>query len=555
MNDTFPRDNHGTAVPLPPMEFNLWGTPDEAKPLSDGVRKLMSGVFHVRTPLPRIPESDIRTTGTRLTDGDLAALAGIVGDSHVTADAAQKIARARGKSYPDLIGWRLGGEHDVPDAVVAPGTDEEVLEVLQWATREHVAVVPFGGGTSVTGGVTPERGGLRAVISLDLVRFDELSDVDHVSGLATLGAGLTGPAAELKLADHGLQIGHYPQSFPYATIGGYAATRSSGQSSAGYGRFDEMVRSFTIVTPSGIIHVGEASPASAAGPDLRELFLGSEGAFGIITRVRMRVHPIPEVKRYEAFSFRTFEEGVEGVRAVEQAGAGPTVIRLSDEIESSVNLTSGDSIGDAGSAPEGCLCLTMYEGTEDHAASRHRETRELLLAAGGTSAGEGPVRSWEQGRFGAPVLRDGLLDNGAICETLETATDWSNVAKLKKAVTRALADTLRETGTMAMVMCHVSHVYREGCSLYFTIIAAQNDDPEAQWWRAKEAACRAIVDNGGTITHHHAVGTDHAPYLADEIGPLGIAVLRAVKAELDPAGIMNPGKLLTIRTEESGHDH
>lgn len=533
-------------VPVPPMEYNLWGTPDEAQPLPHGVRKLLTDVFGVDKPLPRIPADDVRVGESHLTPDDIAALADIVGAERVTVDKAQTLPRARGKSYPDLIGWRLGCTHDVPDAVVAPASDEEVLAILEWATRERVAVVPFGGGTTVVGGVNPERGGMRAVISLDLVLFDDLTNVDEESGLATFGAGLTGPAAELLLAEHGLQIGHYPQSFPYATIGGYAATRSSGQSSAGYGRFDEMVRSFTIVTPSGIMEVGAASPATAAGPDLRELFLGSEGAFGIITRVRLRVHPIPRVKRYEAFTFPTFEAGVAGLRAVEQAGTGPTVIRLSDEIESSVNLTSGDSIGDGSKAPAGCLCLTMFEGTEEHTASRHAETRAALIAAGGTSIGEGPVRSWEQGRFSAPVLRDGLLDNGAICETLETATDWSNVTRLKKAITRAVADKLRATGTMALVMCHVSHVYREGCSLYFTIIAARNHDPELQWWAAKGAACRAIVDNGGTITHHHSIGVDHAPYLRDEIGDLGVTVLRAVKKELDPAGIMNPGKLLEL---------
>lgn len=526
------------------MEFNLWGTADEAKPLSRGVRTLLTKAFGVDKPLPRIPEGDVAITESRLAPDDIAALAAIVGADRVTTDFTQKLRRARGKSYPDLIGWRLGGTHDVPDAVVAPATDDEVLDILRWCSREKVAVVPFGGGTSVVGGVDPVRGTMRAVISLDLVLFDDVTDVDAESGLATLGAGLTGPAAEFLLADHGLQLGHYPQSFPYATIGGYAATRSSGQSSAGYGRFDDMVRSFTVVTPSGILEVGAASPATAAGPDLRELFLGSEGIFGVITRVRLRVHPIPEVKRYEAFSFPSFDAGVAGVRAVTQAGAGPTVIRLSDEIESSLNLTSDEAIGDASQAPEGCLCLTMFEGTADHAASRHAETRALLIAAGGTPVGEAPVRSWEQGRFGTPVLRDALLDNGALCETLETATDWSNVARLKKAVTRALADALRETGTMTLTMCHVSHVYRDGCSLYFTVLAARGDDPDAQWRAAKDAACRAIVANGGTITHHHSVGVDHAPYLRDEIGDLGIAVLRAAKRELDPAGIMNPGKLL-----------
>src|SRR5699024_6303297 len=202
--------------------------------------KLLTDVFNVDKPQPRIPDADVLIDETRLGPDDVAALTDIVGASRVTGDKLQKLARARGKSYPALIGWRLGGLHDVPDAIVAPSTDEQVLEILRWATRERVAVVPFGGGTTVVGGVSPDRGGLRAVISLDLALFDELTDVDAESGLATLGAGLSGPAAELLLADHGLQIGHYPQSFPYATIGGYAATRSSGQSSAGYGRFDEM---------------------------------------------------------------------------------------------------------------------------------------------------------------------------------------------------------------------------------------------------------------------------------------------------------------------------
>ena len=539
-------------IPVPPMHPFLWGTPEEARPLGRGTRGLLSNFLGLNPDSGSRPElADVRLSEPMLDDDDRAALENIVGAGAVSSDRDQRLGRARGKSYLDLLDWRSGDVIEAPDVCVAPGSAEEILAVLELCSERGIAVVPFGGGSSVVGGVNPERDRHRAVISVDLARFRDVEDLDEVSGEVTLGAGLTGPEAERLLGEKGWSLGHFPQSFPYATIGGYAATRSSGQDSAGYGRFDDMVRGLTVVTPTGIADTGRA-PASAAGPDLREVFLGSEGAFGVIAKVRVRVHRAPEVVRHEAYRFPDFAAGAAGLREVAQLGAGPTVIRLSDEIESSVNLTSGDSIGDGSRAPEGCLCLTMFEGTAEHAASRHAETRALLIAAGGTPAGEGPVRSWEQGRFGAPVLRDGLLDNGAICETLETATDWSNVARLKKAVTRALADTLRSTGTMALVMCHVSHVYREGCSLYFTVIAAQSDDPEAQWWAAKGAACRAIVDNGGTITHHHSIGTDHAPYLADEIGDLGVAVLRAVKSELDPAGIMNPGKLLTIEGSGEG---
>lgn len=541
-------------LPIPPMKFNLWGTVDEAKPLGSSTRSMLGTLMGVRedagaTAAREVDLDAVTLSPVRLQDADLQAFADVVGAAHVSTDDAQRAPRARGKSSLDLLEWRAGASHVVsaPDAVLAPGTEDEVLAVMRFCSREGIAVVPFGGGTSVVGGLTPgDTDGsrsFRAVVSLDLVRFDRLSEVDAESGLATLGAGLTGPAAELLLAEHGLQIGHYPQSFPYATIGGYAVTRSSGQNSAGYGRFDDMVRELTLVTPVGVMTVGHASPASAAGPDLRELVMGSEGVFGVVTRVRLRVHPVPQVKRYEAFTFPDFATGVAALRAVKQTGTGPTVIRLSDEIESSVNLSSGDKAGES-SSPPGCMCITMYEGTEEHTASRHAETRDLLLSKGATSVGEEPARHWEQGRFNAPVLRDSLLDAGALCETLETCTDWSNVSRLKKAVGEALAGTLNGSGTMALIMCHVSHVYAEGCSLYFTVVAAQKGDPVAQWRTAKTAVTRALTENGGTVTHHHAVGADHRPFMAAEIGELGVAVLRAVKDRLDPDGVMNPGTLI-----------
>jgi len=303
-----------------------------------------------------------------------------------------------------------------------------------------------------------------------------------------------------------------------------------------------MLRGMRVVTPAGVLDVGGA-PASAAGPDLREVFAGSEGVFGIITRVRVRVHPIPEAVRYEAWSFPDFSTGADALRTVVQTGTGPTVLRLSDEVETGINLATTDHIGES-RVTGGCLAITLFEGTPAHAESRHAETRAVLSACGGTSLGEGPVQAWEHGRFDAPYLRDALLSAGALCETLETATTWSNLPVLKAAVTEALTTALTESGTAALVMCHISHVYPTGASLYFTVVAGQRGDAAAQWNAAKSAAAQAIVDNGGTITHHHAVGADHRPWMTDEIGDLGVAVLRAVKQTLDPAGILNPGKLI-----------
>lgn len=537
-------------LPVPPMALSRWGTEAEARELSESIRGLLRDVLEVTVESGvRFDPAAVVASPSRLGADDLSALQAIVDEGNVSTDDAQRLPRSRGKSTPDLLSWRTQPKVNCPDAVVAPRNDDEVAALLDWCGRESVALVPFGGGTSVVGGLTPDAGAHRAVLSVDLVHFDQLESIDQESGEAVLGAGLTGPKAEELLAEHGYELGHYPQSFPYATIGGYAMTRSSGQSSAGYGRFDDMVRGLTVVTPVGVIESSQA-PASAAGPDLRQWLMGSEGTFGVCTRVRVRIHPVPETVRHEAFSFPDFAAGAAALRAIEQQGAGPTVIRLSDETETMVNLASDtDSIGKKDEKAEdesgGCLCLALFEGTDEHTKSRHEETRALMLAHGGTSKGAEPAEAWAHGRFGAPVLRDSLLDNGALVETLETATDWSNLSTLKEAVTAALTTSLEEGGTPALVMCHISHVYPTGASLYFTVVAGQRgDDPVAQWMKAKQAASEAIVEAGGTITHHHSVGVDHRPYLEAEIGEVGVLMLRAVKAAVDPHGVCNPGTLI-----------
>jgi alkyldihydroxyacetonephosphate synthase len=353
--------------------------------------------------------------------------------------------------------------------------------------------------------------------------MNRLLSVDPVSRIAVLEPGLRAPEAEARLAEHGMSLGHYPQSFEYATIGGFAATRSSGQFSAGYGRFDEMVTALRVATPAGTVETGRA-PRSAAGPDLRQLFLGSEGTLGVITAVSVRVHPVPAAFDVEAWAVPSFVDSFPLVRRLAQDGPLPTMVRLSDETETAV--------GTSGAA--GCLLLCAYESTVDRAAFTPAEATPLPPEVG---------EDWRHTRYQAPYLRDALLRTGALAETLETATFWSSLPALYTAVREALTRSLTEQGTPPVVLCHISHVYPTGASLYFTVVANQAADPVAQWQAAKAAASRAILDHGGTITHHHAVGTDHAPAYAEEIGPLAHAALRAVKRELDPAGILNPGVL------------
>jgi alkyldihydroxyacetonephosphate synthase len=524
------------------MKWNAWGDPAAAKPLSDGIRALLTQALGVpEQQRPELPLDEVRVRPSALSDADRSALEAVVGPDNLSIDDRLRLLHAGGKSTLDLL-RRAEREQDAPDAVLTPGTEDEISALLAICSERGIAVVPFGGGTSVVGGVDPIRGPFAAAIALDLRRFDQLLSLDEVSGEAELGAGVTGPQAEALLDELGFSVGHFPQSFQFATIGGYAATRSSGQDSAGYGRFNDMIRGLTAVTPVGVLELGRA-PESAAGPDLRELIVGSEGVFGIITRVRLRVHPAPETTRYEAWSFPDFATGAAALRAVVQTGTGPTVLRLSDEAETGVNLATTDHIGEQ-QITGGCLGITLFEGTAAHTESRHAETRALIEAHGGTSLGEEPARAWEKGRFSAPYLRDSLLAAGALCETLETATTWSNIDRLKAAVTEALTASLAESGTPALVLCHISHVYPTGASLYFTVVAGQRGNPIEQWTAAKRAACDAIIAAGGTITHHHAVGADHRPWMTDEVGELGVRVLRAVKQSLDPAGILNPGKLI-----------
>jgi alkyldihydroxyacetonephosphate synthase len=497
---------------------------------------------------------EVRLPDSRLDSSVRARLASTVGEEHVRDDRAARVGHAAGRSYPDLVRLRTGELAGAPDAVVEPGSADEVRALLAACAAARVAVVPFGGGTSVVGGVEPVADGFPALISLDLSRLDRLIAVDRTSLTATLEGGLFGPAAERLLAAEGVTLGHFPQSFEFSTVGGWVATRSAGQASTGHGRIDELVEGLRLVAPGGEV-TRRPVPATAAGPDVRELLVGSEGVLGVICEATLRVRQLPSSRRYEGWSFRSFAEGCEALRVMEQADASPDVVRLSDEHETRLSLalaSTGSTTERAGRAylrlrghEDGCLAIVGFEGDEDEVERRRLHTGGLLRAGGGLRLGRRPGDAWLRSRYAGPYLRDALLDHGAFVETLETATSWSNLPTLYAAVGDALRKSLSERGTPPLIMCHVSHLYRSGASLYYTFMARQEPDAALeQWHAAKVAACDAIVASGGTITHHHAIGRDHAPWLPAEIGPVGVDLIRAAKERLDPAGIMNPGKLL-----------
>jgi len=522
-----------------PMHWARWGDPAAEAPLPETARGLVELAFGPAEEHPTVPLAEVRLPEPGLGDDRLAELRDLLGAAHVHTDQESRVRHTRGKSTTDLLRMRAGDGSDAPDVVVRPAGHDEVAALVAWCGEHRVALVPFGGGTSVVGGLAVLRDGYAGVVSLDLARLDRLVSVDPVSGTAVLEAGVLGPRAEELLGEHGLTLGHFPQSFEYASVGGFAATRSSGQASSGYGRFDALVVGLTVATPIGTLELGRA-PSTAAGPDLRELVLGSEGAFGVITSVTVRVRPAPSTKVYDGWRFGSFAEGVEALRTLAQTGAAPTVLRLSDENETAINLARPDEVG--GESGGGCLMVTGYEGERGVVDLARATATVRLMEAGGTRLGEQAGEAWAAGRFQGPYLRDAMLDAGVLVETLETATFWSNLRTVYAAVTAALTEAL--DGDSPLVLCHVSHVYETGASLYFTVAAKQRGNGIEQWTRAKAAASDAIVAAGATITHHHAVGRDHKPWLAQEIGPVGVEMLRAVKQRLDPRGVLNPGVLI-----------
>jgi alkyldihydroxyacetonephosphate synthase len=511
---------------------------------------------------PARPLDEIALPPSRLAADERDALVTILGEDHVHEDDFTRAYHARGRSYHDLLHLRAGDLSTAPDIVVCPRGTEEIQAVLMLADARGIAVVPFGGGSSVVGGVTGLRGGHKGVISLDLTGMERVIDVDTQSMTATAEAGIAGPALEKALAEKGLTLGHHPQSFEFSTLGGWISHRGAGQFSSRYGRAEDWLVSAKLVTPRGVLTT-EDFPASAAGPRLGDLITGAEGTFGIIAEAKMRVHKLPEKQAFAAFLFRDFPSGAAAIREAVQAGIPSAMLRLSDEAETHFYRAYGrvgkrGGIGSwltkrylamRGFDENAAVLIAEFEGDAATVEFGQKRFGEIAKRLGALSLGSRPGKKWYSGRFHGPYLRDPMLDRGVGVDTLETATDWSNLDRLytatRGAIEMAMVDTAPRPGAHGIVTCHISHSYTDGASLYFTYIFPRMLGGEIeQWRRIKRAASDAIAANGGTISHHHGVGEDHLPWITQEKSALGIEVLRAIKTTLDPKGILNPGKLI-----------
>lgn len=516
----------------------------------------LEGRLGPSSPSPRIESLDsIRVPPSSLPAAVLEALRRVLGDDAVVTEGAARAAFSLGKSYLDLVRIRRGEIPKPSDAVVRPRTEEQVLSVLALAEREGFSVIPFGGGTSVVGGVEPR--GDAPTVTMDLALMSGVVRIDGESLTVTVGPGILGPELERGLAVAGFTLGHFPQSFEFSTVGGWIATRSSGQQSTLYGKIEDMVQGVRLAHPGGVLATPSV-PAAAAGPDLVQLIAGSEGTMGVITQATLRVSRLPAARDLRAYLLPGFAQGVAAAREIMQTGLRPSVLRVSDETETETTLalrplpTGLAALKErAGrwylsrrglSLQAAAIMVLGFEGTEQDVRYARTVAQGLLRRYGAVSLGRGAGDAWRRGRYEAPYLRDLLLDHSIMVDTLETATTWEHYLALYRSVGDAIRAAL---GERAMVMAHLSHSYADGGSIYYTFLAPQDRGAEAeQWWRVKEAATDAVVKGGGALSHHHGIGADHRRWMRDYLGPDGVRLLAVIKAALDPHGVMNPGKLV-----------
>lgn len=473
----------------------------------------------------------------------------------LTTDPEARVRHARGQSLPDWVALRSGRIGRAPDAVAYPTTPAEVRELIRFAGERGATLIPFGGGTSVVGHINPPSAG-QPVLTMDLSRLSRLLHMDRLSQLATFGAGVAGPDLEAQLRALGYTLGHFPQSFEFSTLGGWIATRSCGQQSMAYGRIDELFAGGRVEAPAGTLDL-PAHPASAAGPDLRALLLGSEGRFGVVTEAAMRVSPLPEREDFQAIFFPDWTKAREAAREITQAELPLSMLRLSTPVETETTLLLAGHdrliraleklLAARGAGAEKCMALIGFTGKESLVRAARKEMLAIARRKGGVHIGRSFGRQWHKRRFLTPYLRNALWTAGYAVDTLETATTWARLPAVVDSVEGALRGGLAGIDEKTHVFTHLSHCYSDGSSVYVTYIFRLARDPEEtleRWRRLKGAASRSIVAGGATISHQHGVGTDHLPYLAAEKGDLGIEVIRDICRRFDPHGIMNGGKLV-----------
>jgi alkyldihydroxyacetonephosphate synthase len=549
------------------MKWWGWGDEDvsfshEGKPdLAPFIERVLD--LDVRLPgKAAIAFEELEVPPAELPAGLRARLEDALGAEHVSVDDHDRVVHARGKSLTDLIRQRRGDLGRLPDVVVRPGAEDEVAAVVAAALEEDAVVIPFGGGSSISGSLEAESGETRPVISIDMQRMNRVLWVDAVSQLACVQAGAFGPDLERQLNAQGWTCGHFPDSFTYSTLGGWIATRSSGMQSDRYGDIAELTRGLRVVTPSGVLVVRPV-PSTSTGPSVREMVLGSEGRLGVITEATIHVRRVPPERKILGYLFPTWAAGLAAMRDIAASEASPSVTRVSDARETAFSFatrTDPTLLDRAKSKAlqaflrrkgwdleEMCLSFIGYEGSAAHVAAQRKLTERIAKRHGALGIGTSPGELYDQKKFDTPYIRDFLLDRGAPADVSETSAPWSRLRAVYDDVMAAGHDAFDRLGVPGYLMCHLSHSYHAGACLYFTFALNPPGDRDAleDYGVVKRAIQQAFVDAGATLSHHHAVGTEHAQWLEEDISTPGVAMLSALFEGTDPGANLNPGKIVT----------
>lgn len=549
------------------MKWWGWGvegvefTADDKPDLGPFIQQAL-GVDVRDATVARIPFEDLQIPEPMLPDGLWSALQEAVTAAFVSVDPRDRVVHARGKSLRDLIRQRRGDLPRVPDVVVYPGSEAEVAAVLNAALVADAVVIPFGGGSSISGSLEASAAETRPVISVDLGRLDKVLAIDALSRLARVQAGVFGPHLEEQLAARGYTLGHFPDSFTHSTLGGWIATRSSGMQSDRYGDIADQTKGLRVVTPSGTL-ISRPVPAASTGPSIREMVLGSEGRLGLITEATVQVRRVPARRTIFGYLFPTFADGLAAMRDIAASECSVSVTRVSDAPETQFSFATrkqptivdklksralrtflrrrlGYDVGQM------CLSFIGYEGSDRHVARLRRTVGEIVKRHGGLCIGTSPGALYDEKKFDTPYIRDFLLDRGVAADVSETAMPWSRLTPVYDAVTASAYGAFAELDVQGYIMCHLSHSYHAGACLYFTFAFQPTPDGDMiiEYDVVKSAIQQAFVDNGATLSHHHAVGTEHAQWLEQDISAPGVAMLEALFEGTDPGRHLNPGKIV-----------
>src|SRR3954447_5812092 len=548
------------------MKWWGWGAEDvsfthDGKPgLAPFIERVLS--LDIRRPLTGgVAFEDLEIPSSALQDDLMAHLERAVGAEHVSTDDRERVTHGRGKSLTDLVRQRRGDFGRLPDAVVRPADEDEVAAVVEAALDEDAVLIPFGGGSSISGSLEAEAGQTRPVISIDMGRMNRVLSIDATSQLAHVQAGVFGPDLERQLNAQGWTCGHFPDSFTYSTLGGWIATRSSGMQSDRYGDIADLTRGLRVVTASGTLVVRPV-PSTSTGPSVREMLLGSEGRLGVITEATIHVRRVPSERKILRYLFPTWAAGLTAMRDIAASEAAPSVTRVSDAAETAFSFALRDAPTPLDRVKSKvlqaflrrrdwnleamCLALIGYEGSPDHVATQRKLSERIIKRQGGLCIGRSPGKLYDQKKFDTPYIRDFLLDRGAPADVSETSASWSELQTVYDNVMAAGRGAFRPLGVPGDLMCHLSPSYHSGACLYFTFALNPPDDRDGleDYGVAKRAIQQAFVDSGATLSHHHAVGTEHAQWLEEDISAPGVAMLRALFEGTDLGANLNPGKIV-----------